>query len=122
MIKKQAEYYSWKGEDQLPVETWFINVVYQRQDVHPLTFEASKPSFPIDASCGLAEGFPRWELAGHSHGFMTAIIRGTEFRRRIAVSVGADTEKRNGCALSKPVLRYFTSPSCCLHVSLQVLV
>lgn len=75
--------------------------------IHYETWKPPNLLFPSYASCGLAEGFPIWELAGHSYGFMTAIIRGTGFRRRIAVSVGADTEKRNGRALSKPVMRYF---------------
>lgn len=101
----------------MPVETRFIGVVYHRQ-YHPLrNLEASELSFPIYASCALAEGFPRRELAGHSYGFMTAIIRGAELRRRIAVSVGADTEKRNGCACLSP----FCAISCPLLAACRYL-
>lgn len=109
---------SWKNEDQSLVGARFIR---ERMYVH---YETSKPLnslFPqtyhvawLKVSSYMGTGRPFiWIYDGNN-------MYRPEFRRRITVSAGADTEKRNGCACLSPFCAI--SCPCCLHGSLQVLV
>lgn len=61
--------------------------------------------------------FPVWELAGHSYGFITAIIRGLNLGGG-SLSVGADTEKRNGCACLSPFCAISCRLAACMYLQI----